>query len=67
MRVVNFSIILLHTFYDEVGNWRVLLIEAGQDASHIMDIPFIAQFLQASSAINWKYKTMPMNNFCLGK
>ncbi|XP_001946057.1 glucose dehydrogenase [FAD, quinone] isoform X1 [Acyrthosiphon pisum] len=49
----------------EVKKWQVLLIEAGQQASHIMDVPLAAPFLQFSS-INWKYRTVPMNNSCLG-
>ncbi|XP_026822611.1 glucose dehydrogenase [FAD, quinone]-like isoform X1 [Rhopalosiphum maidis] len=49
----------------EVKKWQVLLIEAGQHAAHIMDVPLVAPFLQYSS-INWKYRTVPMNNSCLG-
>ncbi|XP_001946107.1 glucose dehydrogenase [FAD, quinone] [Acyrthosiphon pisum] len=49
----------------EVKQWQVLLIEAGQHASHFMDVPLAAPFLQFSS-INWKYRTVPMNNSCLG-
>lgn len=43
-----------------------MLIEAGQDADQLMDIPVIAGQLQTMS-INWKYKTVPMNNSCLSK
>ncbi|KAL5239947.1 hypothetical protein ACI65C_007357 [Semiaphis heraclei] len=49
----------------EVDKWNVLLIEAGQQASHIMDIPLTAPFLQFSST-NWNYRTVPMKNSCLG-
>ncbi|XP_027836764.2 glucose dehydrogenase [FAD, quinone]-like [Aphis gossypii] len=49
----------------EIKNWQVLLIEAGQHATHLMDIPLIAPLWQFSS-INWNYKTVKMNNSCLG-
>uniref|UniRef100_A0A2H8TQ34 Glucose dehydrogenase acceptor n=1 Tax=Melanaphis sacchari TaxID=742174 RepID=A0A2H8TQ34_9HEMI len=38
----------------EIKNWQVLLIEAGQHAIHLMDIPLAAPFWQFST-INWKY------------
>lgn len=44
----------------------MLLIEAGQDADDIMDVPVIAGQLQ-TMPINWKYKTVSMNNSCLSK
>ncbi|XP_025194112.1 glucose dehydrogenase [FAD, quinone]-like isoform X1 [Melanaphis sacchari] len=49
----------------EIKNWQVLLIEAGQHAIHLMDIPLAAPFWQFST-INWNYKTVPTNNSCLG-
>ncbi|XP_025421232.1 glucose dehydrogenase [FAD, quinone]-like [Sipha flava] len=49
----------------EVLNWKVLLIEAGQEATGLMDIPLVASLMQGST-INWNYKTVPMNNSCLG-
>ncbi|VVC27840.1 Glucose-methanol-choline oxidoreductase, N-terminal,Glucose-methanol-choline oxidoreductase,Glucose- [Cinara cedri] len=48
----------------EIENWKVLLIEAGQDAEKFMDIPAAASRLQTMS-INWNYRTVPMNNSCL--
>ncbi|CAI6364246.1 unnamed protein product [Macrosiphum euphorbiae] len=48
----------------EIYDWKVLLIEAGQDEEQFMDIPAAAGKLQARS-INWKYTTVPMNNSCL--
>ncbi|XP_015377490.1 PREDICTED: glucose dehydrogenase [FAD, quinone]-like [Diuraphis noxia] len=48
----------------EIKNWKVLLIEAGGNAIHFMDVPITAQLLQASE-YNWKYKTVPMNTSCL--
>ncbi|XP_060834882.1 glucose dehydrogenase [FAD, quinone]-like [Rhopalosiphum padi] len=49
----------------EIKKWQVLLIEAGQHATHLMDIPLAAPLWQFST-INWNYKTVPMNNSCLG-
>ncbi|XP_050528297.1 glucose dehydrogenase [FAD, quinone]-like [Daktulosphaira vitifoliae] len=49
----------------EVLKWKVLLIEAGQEEHFIMDIPLAANMLQFTEA-NWKYKTMPSNEYCLG-
>lgn len=48
----------------KIEKWQVLLIEAGQHASHIMDVPLSAILLQATT-INWKYRTVPMNTSCL--
>lgn len=56
--------IALHYVFIQVGDWKILLIEAGQDPDIIMDIPVIAGQLQ-NMPINWKYRTIPMNNSCL--
>lgn len=56
----------MRIFYYQIAHWKVLLIEAGQDADQIMDIPAVAGQLQTMS-INWKYRTVPMTNSCLGK
>ncbi|XP_050539436.1 glucose dehydrogenase [FAD, quinone]-like [Daktulosphaira vitifoliae] len=48
----------------EINGWGVLLIEAGQKATHMMDIPSLAIHLQTTD-VNWKYSTIPMNNSCL--
>ncbi|XP_025204501.1 glucose dehydrogenase [FAD, quinone]-like [Melanaphis sacchari] len=48
----------------EIYDWKILLIEAGQDEEPFMDIPAAAGKLQSRS-INWKYTTVPMNNSCL--
>ncbi|XP_050539421.1 glucose dehydrogenase [FAD, quinone]-like isoform X2 [Daktulosphaira vitifoliae] len=48
----------------EVPEWKVLLIEAGQRATHLMDIPITAVYLQGLD-IDWKYSSIPMNNSCL--
>nr|XP_018904350.1 PREDICTED: glucose dehydrogenase [FAD, quinone]-like [Bemisia tabaci] len=49
----------------EVPEWKVLLIEAGQEENIVMDIPLAANMLQFTG-INWKYKTVPSNKYCLG-
>ncbi|XP_050443329.1 glucose dehydrogenase [FAD, quinone]-like [Adelges cooleyi] len=49
----------------EIPKWKVLLIEAGQEEHFVMDIPLAANMLQFTEA-NWKYKTMPSDNYCLG-
>lgn len=46
--------------------WKVLLIEAGDAESYLMDIPILANMLQFTNA-NWKYKSTPNNRSCLGK
>lgn len=47
------------------GDWRVLLLEAGRSGSFVMDIPLVASYIQFSDA-NWKYKTEPNLQACLG-
>jgi len=49
----------------EVSEWDVLLLEAGGEESYIMDIPFLAIYLQFTDA-NWNYKSVPSNTTCLG-
>lgn len=49
----------------QIPDWNVLLIEAGQEENFVMDIPLLANMLQFTEA-NWKYKTVPSNNYCLG-
>uniref|UniRef100_A0A1B6D9F6 Glucose-methanol-choline oxidoreductase N-terminal domain-containing protein n=1 Tax=Clastoptera arizonana TaxID=38151 RepID=A0A1B6D9F6_9HEMI len=49
----------------EVTNWKVLLLEAGGAENFVMDIPILANMLQFSN-INWKYKTVSQNDYCLG-
>ncbi|XP_065204355.1 glucose dehydrogenase [FAD, quinone]-like isoform X2 [Planococcus citri] len=48
----------------EVPEWKVLLIEAGQEENFIMDVPLIANMLQFSD-VNWNYKTVPSDKYCL--
>lgn len=49
----------------EVGQWKVLLLEAGRPENFIMDYPLLANYLQFTDA-NWRYKTAPSNSSCLG-
>ncbi|XP_026740797.1 glucose dehydrogenase [FAD, quinone]-like [Trichoplusia ni] len=50
----------------EIGNWTVLLLEAGQDESEISDIPALAGYTQLSE-MDWQFQTTPSNNrsYCL--
>uniref|UniRef100_A0A182JBX2 Glucose-methanol-choline oxidoreductase N-terminal domain-containing protein n=1 Tax=Anopheles atroparvus TaxID=41427 RepID=A0A182JBX2_ANOAO len=48
----------------EVGDWSVLLIEAGPGENLIMDIPMAAHYLQGFN-INWDYRTKPSERYCL--
>lgn len=43
----------------------MLLLEAGRSGSFVMDIPLVANYIQFSDA-NWKYKTEPGVQACLG-
>ncbi|XP_049766907.1 glucose dehydrogenase [FAD, quinone] [Schistocerca cancellata] len=49
----------------EVPDWNVLLLEAGREENFVMDVPIVASFLQFTEA-NWKYKTEPSDQACLG-
>lgn len=40
-------------------------MEAGDEEQFVMDVPLLANMLQFTDA-NWKYKTMPSKNYCLG-
>ncbi|QQP36575.1 Uncharacterized protein FKW44_021722 [Caligus rogercresseyi] len=42
----------------EIGNWRILLLEAGGDETEISDVPALAAFLQLGR-MDWQYKTQP--------
>lgn len=48
----------------EVENWKVLLLEAGDDETFFSDIPGAVQFLQRTN-IDWQYKTVPQTGSCL--
>lgn len=50
----------------EIDRWRVLLLEAGGDETDISDVPLMAAYLQLSD-LDWKYKTEPQGQVCLGK
>ncbi|KAB7499363.1 Glucose dehydrogenase [FAD, quinone] [Armadillidium nasatum] len=44
---------------------HILLLEAGGDENEISDIPGLVHYLQLSD-LDWKYKTEPQANACLG-
>ncbi|XP_032663977.1 glucose dehydrogenase [FAD, quinone]-like [Odontomachus brunneus] len=50
----------------EIPHIKILLIEAGPNENLLMDIPVLAQMLQLSNDINWKYKTKSSSKYCLG-
>ena len=49
----------------ENPNWKVLLIEAGDEELLFMDIPLWVSILQFSTS-NWRYLTEPKPGYCLG-
>lgn len=49
----------------EIEDWNVLLLEAGGDETEISDVPMFAGYLQLSQ-LDWKYKTEPQGDVCLG-
>ncbi|KAJ8682937.1 hypothetical protein QAD02_018729 [Eretmocerus hayati] len=49
----------------ENPNWRVLLIERGDDPSFLSDIPGFLLLLQ-NGLQDYNYKVVPDNSFCLG-
>ncbi|XP_022112537.2 glucose dehydrogenase [FAD, quinone] [Pieris rapae] len=49
----------------EIPDWKVLLVEAGNNENFVMDIPILANYLQFTSA-NWGYKTQPSDRYCAG-
>lgn len=49
----------------ENPNWRVLLIEAGDNENLLMDVPLMVQYLQRNSKVDWSYRTQPSNTSCL--
>lgn len=56
---------LLSNRLTEVGQFKVLLIEAGDSEQLYMDIPLIATVLQFTDA-NWDYRPQPQKAGCLG-
>ncbi|CAG9861852.1 unnamed protein product [Phyllotreta striolata] len=50
----------------EVPEWRVLLLEAGDEEPLAADVPAFAPMLQASS-IDWMYATQPSPKSCLAR
>lgn len=50
----------------EIGNWTVLLLEAGGDENEISDIPSLSGYMQMSE-MDWMYQTSPPGDsaYCL--
>lgn len=48
----------------ENHNWKVLLLEAGQDENVLSEVPALFPVLQTSS-IDWQFLTEPSDGYCL--
>ena len=55
---------LLASRLSEIPQWKVLLIEAGEDEAYLSDVPGINVFLQ-NTQFNWKFKNEPQRGACL--
>ncbi|VEN36599.1 unnamed protein product [Callosobruchus maculatus] len=49
----------------EEKDWKILLLEAGDEASPITEVPFLCGALEFSK-YNWGYKAEKMDGFCKG-
>ncbi|KAG5865058.1 hypothetical protein JTB14_033775 [Gonioctena quinquepunctata] len=49
----------------EIADWKVLLIEAGDEANFVTDIPVLSGMMEFTN-YNWGYKTEVQNGFCRG-
>ncbi|XP_074035201.1 glucose dehydrogenase [FAD, quinone]-like [Leptinotarsa decemlineata] len=49
----------------EIPGWNILLLEAGGEANHIIEIPFLCGLLQLTN-YNWGYKSEKQSGFCRG-
>ncbi|XP_076181609.1 glucose dehydrogenase [FAD, quinone] [Ptiloglossa arizonensis] len=50
----------------EIQDVSVLLIEAGNEETLLMDVPLMASYLQRMDDLNWKYETEPSDSYCTG-
>lgn len=50
----------------ENPNWKVLLIEAGDEPLFFFEYPFLTGFIQFTN-YSWGYTTEPNEKTCLGK
>ncbi|XP_026477527.1 glucose dehydrogenase [FAD, quinone]-like [Ctenocephalides felis] len=48
----------------EIQDWKILLLEAGEQESPLTDVPLLASVLQRSK-YDWNYKTEPQTRCCL--
>ncbi|XP_074035109.1 glucose dehydrogenase [FAD, quinone] [Leptinotarsa decemlineata] len=49
----------------EIPEWNVLLLEAGEEASHLTEIPFFSGLFQGTK-YDWGYKAEQQDGFCRG-
>lgn len=50
----------------EVGNWTVLLLEAGDEENFVTDVPLLVSYVTSSGDFNWNYRTERQPEACLG-
>lgn len=55
---------LLASRLSEIPQWKILLIEAGDDETFLSDIPIFGIFLQ-KTRYNWQFKNLPEKSTCL--
>ncbi|XP_074035108.1 glucose dehydrogenase [FAD, quinone] [Leptinotarsa decemlineata] len=49
----------------EIPEWNVLLLEAGEEANHLTEIPFFSGFFRGTK-YDWGYKAEQQDGFCRG-
>ncbi|XP_026466790.1 glucose dehydrogenase [FAD, quinone]-like [Ctenocephalides felis] len=50
----------------EVNNWKVLLLEAGEQSNYLSDVPLLAGNLIGTS-FDWNYESVKQNGSCLAR
>nr|XP_023025696.1 glucose dehydrogenase [FAD, quinone]-like [Leptinotarsa decemlineata] len=50
----------------EIPEWNVLLLEAGEEANHLTEIPFFSGFFRGTK-YDWGYKAEQQDGFCRGE
>lgn len=50
----------------EINDWKILLLEVGEEATWLTEIPVISPLFQFTN-YNWGYLMEKQDNMCLGK
>ncbi|XP_026466797.1 glucose dehydrogenase [FAD, quinone]-like [Ctenocephalides felis] len=50
----------------EINNWKVLLLEAGEQSNYLSDVPLLAGNLIGTS-FDWNYESVKQNGSCLAR